>query len=58
MSTSTHPYTARLKILAGQNRTGTHAEWGTETAAALLQIEAGHDRNHLVQIEQMLQPVS
>lgn len=35
-------------------RTGTHEEWGTETAAALLQIEAGHDRNHLAQIEQIL----
>ena len=35
-------------------RSGTHEEWGTETAASLLRIEAGHDRNHLSQIEVML----
>lgn len=35
-------------------RSGTHEEWGTETAASLLRIEAGHDRNHLSQIEAML----
>jgi hypothetical protein len=34
--------------------TGTHEEWGTETVASLLQIEAGHDRNHLEQIERIL----
>ena len=32
-------------------RSGTHEEWGSETAASLLRIEAGHDRNHLAQIE-------
>ena len=35
-------------------RIGTHEEWGAETAAALLRIEAGHDRNHLAQIEHAL----
>jgi hypothetical protein len=34
--------------------TGTHEEWGTESVAALLQIEAGHDRNHLAQIDRIL----
>lgn len=32
-------------------RSGTHEEWGSETAESLLRIEAGHDRNHLSQIE-------
>jgi hypothetical protein len=35
-------------------RVGTHAEWGSETAAALLRIEAGHDLNHVAQIERAL----
>lgn len=39
-------------------RAGTHEEWGTETAAALLQIEAGHDRNHLAQIDRILEVIA
>ena len=39
-------------------RTGTHEEWGTETAASLLRIEAGHDRNHLSQLEGIVGGVS
>ena len=33
---------------------GTHEEWGTETARSIVQLEAGHDRNHLAQIERIL----
>ena len=35
-------------------RVGTHEEWGEETAAGLLRIEAGHDRNHLAQVRRAL----
>jgi tRNA-binding protein len=34
--------------------TGTHEEWGTETARTIVRIEAGHDRNHLAQITSIL----
>ncbi len=37
-------------------RRGSHEEWGSETAESLLRIEAGHDRNHLSQIEAILRP--
>ena len=33
---------------------GTHEEWGTETARSLVRLEAGHDKNHLAQIERIL----
>ena len=33
---------------------GTHEEWGTETARSIIRLEAGHDKNHLAQIERML----
>ena len=33
---------------------GTHEEWGTETARSIVRLEAGHDRNHLAQIERIL----
>ena len=36
------------------DNTGTHDEWGTETARAIIRLEAGHDRNHLAQIEGIL----
>jgi tRNA-binding protein len=36
------------------DNTGTHDEWGTETARAIIRLEAGHDRNHLAQIERIL----
>ena len=36
---------------------GTHEEWGTETARSLVRLEAGHDRNHLAQIERLLADV-
>ena len=36
------------------DNTGTHDEWGTETARAIIRREAGHDRNHLAQIESIL----
>jgi tRNA-binding protein len=36
------------------DNTGTHEEWGTTTARALIRLEAGHDRNHLAQIERIL----
>ena len=34
--------------------TGTHEEWGTETARGLVRLEAGHDKNHLAQIERIV----
>jgi hypothetical protein len=34
--------------------TGIHEEWGTETADGMIRLEAGHDRNHLAQIEKIL----
>jgi tRNA-binding protein len=39
------------------DNTGTHAEWGTETARSLVRLEAGHDRNHVAQIERILASV-
>ncbi len=33
---------------------GTHEEWGTETARSIIRLEAGHDRNHLAQIDRIL----
>lgn len=39
-------------------RIGRHEEWGSETAASLLRIEAGHDHNHLVQIEAIVRGMS
>lgn len=33
---------------------GTHEEWGTETAGNIIRLEAGHDKNHLAQIEKIL----
>jgi tRNA-binding protein len=36
------------------DHTATHEEWGTETARSIVQLEAGHDRNHLAQITRIL----
>jgi tRNA-binding protein len=36
------------------DNTGAHDEWGTETARTIIRLEAGHDRNHLAQIERIL----
>src|SRR5688572_29038268 len=33
---------------------GRHEEWGTETVRGLVRLEAGHDKNHLAQIERLL----
>jgi tRNA-binding EMAP/Myf-like protein len=32
---------------------GVHEEWGTETGRNLIRLEAGHDKNHLAQIERL-----
>ena len=32
----------------------THEAWGTEPARSIVRLEAGHDRNHLAQIERIL----
>ena len=39
------------------DNTGTHEEWGSETARSLVRLEAGHDRNHTAQIERILSDV-
>jgi tRNA-binding protein len=39
------------------NNAGTHEEWGAETVRSLVRLEAGHDKNHLVQIERLLTQV-
>ena len=33
---------------------GIHEEWGTEAAHGMIRLEAGHDRNHLAQIEKII----
>lgn len=33
---------------------GTHEEWGPESVRSMVRLEAGHDRNHLAQIERIL----
>jgi tRNA-binding protein len=33
---------------------GRHEEWGTETARGLVRLEAGHDKNHVAQIQSIL----
>jgi tRNA-binding EMAP/Myf-like protein len=40
---------------AGLDHTATHDEWGAETARGIIQLEAGHDLNHLAQIERILE---
>jgi tRNA-binding protein len=36
---------------------GTHEEWGTETARGMIRLEAGHDKNHLAQIQTILDAI-
>jgi methionine--tRNA ligase beta chain len=36
---------------------GNHEEWGTESARSLVHLEAGHDKNHLAQIETLLEAI-
>lgn len=36
------------------DNSATHDEWGTETARTIIRREAAHDRNHLAQIESIL----
>jgi methionine--tRNA ligase beta chain len=36
------------------DNTGNHEEWGSTTARDMIVLEAGHDRNHLRQIENIL----
>jgi hypothetical protein len=48
-----------LRLLRGLDdeeldRYGMHAERGRETVRHLLALYAGHDRNHLAQIERLL----
>jgi hypothetical protein len=51
--------TATLRLLRGLNeeeleRSGIHAERGQESVRHLISLYAGHDRNHLTQIERLL----
>jgi methionine--tRNA ligase beta chain len=36
------------------DNTGIHEEWGSETARSVIRLEAGHDKNHLAQIQRIL----
>jgi tRNA-binding protein len=37
------------------DNTGRHEEWGRESVRSVIALEAGHDRNHLAQIHQILE---
>ncbi len=37
---------------------GRHEEWGTETARSLIRLEAGHDKNHVAQIQRILDGIA
>jgi methionine--tRNA ligase beta chain len=39
---------------ASLDNVGRHEEWGSETARSMIHLEAGHDLNHLAQIQHIL----